>query len=375
MRIALVHDDFVQAGGAESLFVTIASIWPDAPIYTSLVDWKKLPVTIDRNRVRPSFIQKIPFATKLYKLLLPLYPLAFESFNFDDFDLVISSTTRFAKSVITKPKTIHICYLNSLPRFLWGRQVQKNYLKSPVVFLVRPFLIWLKRWDIVASSRVDFYIANSENVAKKIKKIYSRRSDVIHPFADTQFFRPAKIHNWELKSQNYFLVVTRLVKWKKIEIAIKAACNLGINLKIVGEGPDRSRLKGLVRDDKAGDIEFLGRVTREQLREHYQNCQALIITQEEDFGIAAVEAQACCRSVIAYAYGGQREIVREGKTGLFFDSQNAQSLQDAIKAFFRVKWSVSACRENALRFSKEKFIRELERYVSQVSEVSEVLRA
>src|SRR3989304_7069492 len=155
-KIALVHDDFVQSGGAESLFATIASIWPDAPIYTSLVDWKKIPATISRNRVRPSFMQKIPFATRFYRTLLPLYPLAFESFNFDEFDLVISSTTRFAKSIITKPGTIHICYINSLPRFLWSEQIQQDYLPPIAMLILKPFLAWLKRWDIATSYRPDY---------------------------------------------------------------------------------------------------------------------------------------------------------------------------------------------------------------------------
>ena len=372
MKVALVHDDFVQAGGAESLFATIASIWPKAPIYTSFVDWKKLPSTINRDRIRPSWMQKIPFAAKLYKALLPLYPLAFESFNFNEFDLVISSTTRFAKSIITQPRTMHICYMNSIPRFLYGRKAQADYLPIMLRLIFKPILIWLKRWDKVSSCRPDLFVANSANISKKIKKFYERESEVIYPFVDLNFFQVAKVHNWELKSQNYFLVVTRLVKWKKIDIAIKAISNMGKSLKIVGEGPDRSRLKRLVRDDRTGDIEFLGRVTREQLRELYQNCQALIVTQEEDFGIAAVEAQACGIPVIAYRQSGVSETVEDGRTGILFDNQSAQALQDAIGRLSRVKWKIQVCRKNATRFSKKHFIEELERYVSQVSEVPQV---
>src|SRR3989339_1404504 len=169
-KIALVHDDFIQAGGAESLFATIASIWPKAPIYTSLVNWGKLPSTINRDRIRPSWMQKIPFAAKLYKALLPLYPLAFESFNFNEFDLVISSTTRFAKSIITQPRTMHICYMNSIPRFLYGRKAQADYLPIMLRLIFKPILIWLKRWDKVSSCRPDLFVANSANISKKIKK-------------------------------------------------------------------------------------------------------------------------------------------------------------------------------------------------------------
>jgi len=383
MKIALVHDDFVQAGGAESLFATIASLWPNAPIYTSLVDWHKLPQSISRDRIRPSFIQKIPFATKFYKVLLPLYPLAFESFNFDDFDVVISSTTRFAKSIITKPKTVHICYINSLPRFLWSEQIQQDYLSSIVRLILKPFLAWLKKWDLASSFRVDHYLANSQNIASQLKQHYTHQGEVIYPFADLNFFKIAKIHNWKLKSQNYYLVVSRLVKWKKIDIAIQAAQALKINLKIVGTGPDEARLKRLashfvipakagiqnhsskswipnqVRDDRGVKIEFLGKVTKEKLRELYQNSRALIVTQQEDFGIAAVEAGACGAPVIGYQASGVSEIIENDKTGILFPSQSPMSIQDAINRQTKVKWTVSACRQIALKYSKDNFVRQL----------------
>ena len=362
-KIALVHDDFIQAGGAESLFATVASLWPSAPIYTSLVDWRKFPATINPQRVQTSWMQKIPFATKFYKALLPLYPLAFESFNFDDFDVVISSTTRFAKSIITKPKTIHICYINSLPRFLWNESIQKEYLSQILRLTLIPFLHWLQKWDLVSSFRVDHYIANSQNIAANLKKHYGYDCKVIYPFADLKFFTPAKIHNWKLKSQNYFLIVSRLVKWKKIDIAIKTALALGINLKIVGIGPDERRLRKLAvsRQPSAvsGQIEFLARVTKEELRALYQNCQALIITSQEDFGISAVEAQACGRPVIAYESSGQKEIIKDGQTGFLFKSQTPQSLQGAIGRLSKVKWEVSTIRKDAQRFSQATFEREL----------------
>lgn len=389
MKIALVHDDFIQAGGAESLFATIASLFPQSPIYTSLVDWHKLPSSINRDRVRTSFIQRIPFAQKFYKLLLPLYPFAFESFNFDDFDLVISSTTRFAKSIITKPNTIHICYINSVPRFLWDEEKRTDYLSPLAGFILKPLTYWLKRWDKAAAARADYFIANSKNVAAGIKTHYGVESQVVYPFADLSFFAPAKRYNWHLKSQNYLLIVTRLVKWKKIDIAIEAVKTMGINLKIVGLGPDEARLKRLstsvipapaspakrgkkagiqildqVENDNADQIEFLGLVTRQQLRQLYQNTQALIITQKEDFGIAAVEAQACGKPIIAYSFGGQQEIIKDSKTGIFFTRQSKDSLKDAIIAASHVKWGVSTCRRNALRFSKSNFIKSFKKIIN-----------
>lgn len=368
MKVALIHDDFVQVGGAESLFATIASLFPQAPIYTSQVDWNKLPSSISRDRIRTSFIQKIPFAQKFYKLLLPFYPLAFESFDFSEYDLVISSTTRFAKSAITKPGTVHICYINSLPRFLWSRQARKDYLPLSLAILARPILNWLQRWDKAAAARVDFYIANSGNVVSQVKTHYGVKSQIVYPFADLSFFAPAKRYNWHLKSQNYFLIVSRLVKWKKIDIAIEAAKEVGINLKIVGSGPDEARLKKLAfsvqRSASSNQIEFLGRVTRQELRDLYQNAHALVVTQEEDFGIAAVEAQACGKPVIAYSFGGQQEIIKDGKTGIFFTEQSKGPLKDAIIAASRVKWGVSACRRNALRFSKSNFIKSYKKIIN-----------
>ena len=360
MKICLVHDDFIQAGGAESLFATIAQIYPDAPIYTSLVDWQKLPQSIDRSRVKISFMQKIPFAKYFFKVLLPLYPLAFESFDFTDFDLVISSTTRFAKAIITKPQTLHISYVNSTPRFLWDKKIQEDYLPSRLRLLLSPFLAWLKRWDKVASARADAYIANSQNIKNRIDATYHYPSIIVYPFANTIFFTPAKIHNWSLRKQSYFLIVTRLVKWKKIEIAIKAAKDLNINLKIIGIGPDEARLKKLAANlSTKNNIEFLGKITVEDLRDLYRNCQALIVTQEEDFGIAAVEVQACGRPAVVLASSGARETILPGETGLIFQKQDVQSLKDAIKSISKVKWNVSQIRRNALRYSKAVFVKSL----------------
>lgn len=366
-KVALVHDDFNQSGGAESLFATIASIYPNAPIYTSLVNWQKLPKSIRSERIITSYIQKIPFARKFYKALLPLYPLAFENFNLDGYDLVISSTTRFAKGIITKPQTVHISYVNSLPRFLWDQEISREYLPKILRILLKPYLSWLKIWDKVSSSRVDFYIANSQNVARQINKIYGLNSQVIYPFANSAFFKPAKIHNWQLKSQNYYLVVTRLVKWKKVDLAIYAAISQNFTLFIIGDGPDKKRLQKIVQKGK--NIKFLGKVTKGQLRQYYRNCQALIVTQEEDFGIAAIEAQSCGKPVIAYKKGGLVEIVVDGKTGTFYNNQDQAELKDAIKRASQVKWSEAQIRKNALNFSRSSFVKSLKDTANQYAKV------
>ncbi|MCR4324932.1 MAG: glycosyltransferase [Candidatus Curtissbacteria bacterium] len=363
-KVALVHDDFIQKGGAESLFATIAIIWPEAPIYTSLVNWKKIPKSIEKKRVKTSFLQKIPFAIKLYKGFLPLFPFAFESFNFSKYDIVISSTTRFAKGIVTGPNTVHVCYINSTPRFLWDKKATNQYLPEWLMFLATPVTNQLKKWDKAASSRVDFYIANSHNVQHNIKRIYGHESEVIYPFADLDYFKLPKVHNWELKSKDYYLIVARLVKWKRVDIAIKAALTLNANLIIVGTGPDEKRLKKLAGGNPK--IEFIGRVNRKRLRELYQNAQALIMTQKEDFGISAVEAQACGTPVIAYKHGGQAEIIIDKESGVFFEKQTRDSLQDAILAHSKVKWTRPKIRKNSLRFSREVFVSKIKKQVESV---------
>lgn len=373
-KVVLVHDDFCQKGGAESLFAEIAQIFPDAPIYTSLVSWSKLPANIDKGRVHTSFLQKIPFAAKFFKILLPLYPLAFESFDFSNFDVVISSTTRFAKGIITKPPAVHICYINSTPRFLWHETSKEHYYPKWLEPFAKPILTWLKRWDMAASSRPDVYLANSQNIRWDIKKIYGREAEVVYPFADTDFFTPSKDYQQSTinnQQSSYYLVVSRLSKWKRVDLAIKACATLGKNLIIVGAGPDQPFLKKLAQSSKLSifnsqlsTISFLGHVSREKLRELYQNAQALIVTQEEDFGISAVEAQACGIPVIAYNRGGQTETIIEGKTGLFFEDQSKKSLEDAISRASEVKWNLSACRNNSLRFSQANFVKSLKENVS-----------
>lgn len=389
-KVALVHDDMVQSGGAEKLFEAIAEIYPKAPIYTSLADRSKvLQSLISSNEERPrqrlrkdaprlhtSFIQKIPFAQKLYKILLPLYPLAFESFNFDKYDVVISSTTRFAKAIITKPQTVHICYINSVPRFLWDDKALSNYLPYILRLIVKPYFAWLKKWDLVASSRPDFYIANSRNIADSVKKIYGRESKVVYPLVDTDYFVPAKEKPQDLgphlakpdrtASSAYFLIVTRLVKWKKIEIAIHSVKESDQKLIIVGDGSDRNRLEKIAKSNP--NIFFAGKIPNSQLKLYYQFAKALIVTQEEDFGISTLEAQACGAPVIAYQKGGQMEIVIDGKTGIFFPEQTAKSLKRALERFSRVKWDKSACRKNSLRFTKERFVNEFEALVLEYAE-------
>jgi glycosyltransferase involved in cell wall biosynthesis len=355
MKIALVHDELIQWGGAERLLLAMHKIWPDAPIYTSIYAPENLPKEFRKIDVRTSFMQKLPFSRALRRQYFFLYPIAFESFDFSGFDVVLSSSTRFAHGIITKPATLHICYSNSPTRFLWETE---EYLEgekiSPIgkIFLA-PFLSYLRVWDQTAVQRPDFWIANSKNVAEKLKKFYRKDSTVIYPGVDLKRFQqPAtrdqkKAGSWSLET-GYFLIVSRLLAWKRIELAIKACNKLKLSLKIAGQGPDYARLKSLANSSK---VEFLEKVSEEELISLYKNCKALIVTQEEDFGITAVEAQAAGVPVIAYKGGGAKETIIEGKTGLFFFPQDAGALEKTIVQFDKIKIEPQECIKSACKFS------------------------
>lgn len=332
MKVALVHDDFMQWGGAERLVLDLGQLFPEAPIYTIYYNEKVLPAVFPKERLRSSFLQKIKF---IYRPLFFLHPLIFESFDFSAYDLVITSTTRFAKSIITKPGTIHICYCNTPPRFLWSfsdyfeskdiNWVFKNILKV----LMAPLISYLRIQDQAAAQRVDYFIANSNNIANRITKYYGRESKVIYPFVELDRFDDEKVQETKQIGQPYYLIVSRLSGHKRIDIAIDAFNKNGLCLKIIGIGPEAGKYQKMAKKN----IEFLGRLSDQEVVHYLKNCEAFIYPQEEDFGITALEAQACGRPVIAFAKGGALETVVEGKTGLFFQEQTSDSLSRAIGDF------------------------------------------
>lgn len=373
MRLAIVHDELIQWGGAERLVLAMHNIWPDAPIYTSIYSPDQLPEEFKKIKIRTSFMQNLPFSKYLRRQYFFLYPLAFESFDFSEFDVVLSSSTRFAHGIITKPKTLHICYSNSPSRFLWetvSYLEQEGIGKVGRMFLA-PFLSYLRVWDQTAVQRPDFWIANSKNVAQKLKKFYRKDSIVIYPGVDLERFtvhssqfttKKQKITvNSEPTTNSYFLVVSRLLSWKRIELAVSVANQLKFVLKIVGIGPDYGRLKRLAN----ANVEFLGQVSEEDLVSLYKNCKALIVTQEEDFGITAIEAQAAGKPVIAYAGGGAKETIVESKTGLFFSPQEPDALKEAIVQFDKIKIKPQDCIINAQKFSLSAFQEQLKEFVEK----------
>lgn len=355
MRIALVHDDLIQWGGAEKVLTAISEVFPDAPIYTALADFKNplIEKNFRNKKIVTSFLQKFPLSKRLYKPMMPLYPIAFEQFDFTNFDLVISQTTRFAKSIITKPGTTHVCYIHTPPRFLWNFNEDKNpYLKNPL-------FNWLRRFDLVSSERVDVWFSGSENCQLRVKEIYGKDSKVLYPFVDTEKLNPQKSF-----SGDYYLIISRLNKYKKANIAIDAFKNNGRKLKIVGIGPELNN----IRNSASVNIEVLGKVTDELLESLLSGCKGLIITAEEDFGMTSIEAQSFGKGVIAYGEGGVLETIIPGKTGNYFTDQTPESLNNALETFESLKINSVDCFANAQKFSKEKFKERLQKLVGAVTE-------
>lgn len=323
MRVAIVHDDLVQWGGAERVLSGLCEIYPDAPIFTSLFDRnnEELLARFGSKKIITSFLQKIPGWKSLYKVLLPFYPIAFEQFDFTNYDLVISHTTRFAKSVITKPETVHICYCHTPPRFLWHLAGENDY------GILELLMTKLRIYDQVSAHRVDFFIAGSENAKRRIKKVYGASSKVVYPFVDLDRFK-----NIETFDAGYFVVIGRPNKYKRFDLAQKACEELKVELKIASGG-----------------------FSDEMVVQVLAGCSALIIPGIEDFGLTSLEAQALGKPVVAFGEGGALETVIDGKTGILFKFQTVDSLVEAIKRVISKKIDSRSCRENANRFSKEHF--------------------
>lgn len=355
MKTALVYDWINKWGGAERILLALHEIFPKAPLYTAVYDAENAPWA-EVFDIKTSFLQKMPPARKNHEYFLPFLPFAFESFNFDSCDLVVSLSSSFAKSIITKPQTVHINYCLTPTRYLWsGYQdyFSADWQKTASSIFVSRF----KKWDKIASSRPDFYIAISKNVQQRIKNYYQRDSEVVYPPVEfsVKEKEPAR------KIENFFLIAARLVKYKKIDMAVKAFRQLDHQLVIIGEGREEQRLKRLA----GRNIFFLRHLTEGELSWYYRHCWALIMPQEEDFGMSAVEAQLKGKPVIAYKGGGALETVIEGKTGMFFYPQTVEDLKKAVRNFQRKKYKSQDCIANAERFTKGRFKSEFTKLISE----------
>lgn len=354
MKVALVYDRVNKWGGAERVLLALHEIWPDAPLYTAVYDPAGAPWAKD-FKVVPSFLNRLPFAKKNHEKLALLMPLAFESFSFEGYDLVISVTSEAAKGIITKPETRHFCYCLTPTRYLWSGYEQ--YFDSAFRRLIgAPAVKYLRQWDLVAARRPDAMIAISDCVRRRIRKYYGRAAKVIYPPVDLERFKQGAKSGPEssppIKVQdNYFLIVSRLVPYKRVDLAVRAFNKLGIPLKIIGTGGEAEKLK-----KTAGpNIEFLGALTDREVLGYYRSCQAVVFPGEEDFGLVPLEAQACGRPVIALKAGGALETVVEGKTGRFFWPQTTDALVSVVKECLSQRFSVKDCRQNSQRFGQKLF--------------------
>jgi len=356
MKVALLHDHLNQFGGGERVLMAFHQLFPDAPVYTLVHDAKKTRGEFKQLSIKTSFIQKLPLGKSHFKWYLPWMPVAVENFDLSEYDLVLSSCSALIKGVITKTTTLHICYCHTPTRYLWSdtHQYTAELNQPALVKKLLPFYLKkLRVWDRLAAERVDFYLANSRFVRQRIKKYYNRESQVINPPVETGHFQIAP------DIGDYFLIVSRLRPYKRVDLAIEAFNNLKMPLKIIGTGEEEKRLKKMA----GPNIEFLGNLPDQEVREYYSRCRAFINPQEEDFGITPVEAMASGRPVIAYRSGGALESVVEGKTGTFFDEQNWADLADAVVRFKPENFNPQEIREHAHNFDLANFKGQISQFI------------
>ena len=356
MKVALVHDYLAQDGGAERVLKAFHEIWPTAPIFVLFHDKERLPYFKDKD-IRQSFVAKLPMGKKKYQWYLPWMPLATERLNLHEFDVVLSSTSAFAKGVLTRPDTLHISYCHTPTRYLWTdtHEYIEDLKHNKLIKMFLPRLIHkLRLWDKMSVDRVDHFIANSGTVKKRIHKYYRRDSDVIYPPVDINtFFVSHEIGD-------YFVGGGRLVSYKRFDLLIKAFNRLGWPLKIYGTGPQMEELKQMAKSN----IQFLGRISDEEKARLLSKARAFIHPQVEDLGITPIEAMAAGRPVIAYPVGGVTETVIPGQTGVWFREQSWESLLNTLIHFNHENWDSGVIREHAHRYNVNSFKERIERYVN-----------
>jgi glycosyltransferase involved in cell wall biosynthesis len=357
--LAIVHDYLIQMGGAERVVGVMAEAFPSAGIFTSVTDTRRLLPQFSGRRITNSWLNAVPGAKKHFKKLFMMYPAAFWSLKPVDADVTWISSSGYSKWIRLGQKTTSICYCHTPPRFFWEPD---DYLNDEITnralrAVVRVALLHLQRLDYQRSQKMDFFIANSRCVQERIRRYYHRESEVIYPPVDVQRFCVTE------KVDDYYLVISRLVGYKRLDRAVGAFNALKQCLLIVGDGPDRKRLESLA----GPTISFLGRLSDEEVKRYLERCRGLIFPGREDFGIAPVEAQACGKPVIALAAGGALETVIPDATGVLFSEPTEECLAQAVKRAETIKWSPARIRENADRFNKERFIEETEKFITRVT--------
>jgi len=369
LRVAIVHYWFVRQRGGERVLEVLAGMFPQADIFTMVLDPSSLPPSLRARRFTTSFLQRIPGITRHYKKFLPLFPLALEQFKLDEYDLVISSESGAAKGVLTRPHTCHICYCHTPMRYVWDMYHQYR-ASAPGGALGRALYSvvanYVRQWDYAAAARVDYYVASSHNAAFRIAKYYRREAEVIHP--------PVNVSAFSLGTnpEDFYLVVSPLVAYKRVDLAISACNLLKRRLVVIGEGEMRRALEKIAGPTTI----FLGYQPDARVREYYQRCRAFIFPNEEDIGLTPIEAQACGRPVIAFARGGALETVMggfpadsyvpESSTGVFFPEQSAESLAEAVRFFEsnETRFSPAFIRRHAERFDVSRFKAEMRAFIN-----------
>lgn len=354
MRVAILHDYLNQFGGAERVLETLLELFPNADLYTLLYDEGKTKGLFKGRVTKTSFLD-LPFVRNHHRAFIPLMPFAAQFLHTKNnpYDLVISSSAGYGKGIGVKGRC-HVCYCHSPLRYAWEIDYLKNLPFSPGPLSrgsLRPIARWLARWDHRTAQNVNLFVANSDYIARKIRAYYGRDSLVVHPSVDTKKFHyEPKTPN--LKPKSYYLMVGRMLYYKRFDLGIRAFNTLRKPLLVIGAGPEMEKLKALAHSPF---ITFLSNVSDEELRQHYARAKALLFPQIEDFGLVAAEAQACGCPVIAYGKGGTPEIVRDRKTGLLFHEQSPEALAKTVCEFETMRWNRSAIARNAQRFSKETF--------------------
>jgi len=358
MKIALVHDYLTQLGGAEKVLENFQWVFKKSPIFVLIYDKKKTGHIFSHSKIHTSWLQNLPFSTVKYQWYLMAMPIAQEAYKLDEFDVILSSASSFAKGVRIGDSILHICYCHTPTRYLWHDT--QNYVRelgyNEFVKKIIPFFLKrLRNWDFMAAQKVDRFIANSCVVKARIKKYYKRDAQVIYPPVETDKFYIAR------KLGDYYLTGGRLVSYKRYDLAVRTFNKLGIKLKVFGVGPESKKLRKMA----GKNIEFLGEVSDKKKAELYSQCLAFIHPQTEDFGITAVEAMAAGRPVIAYDDGGARETIIPGRTGEFFNEQSWESLSDIVVNFDENKYSPKLIKEHAEKFSQARFRKEIFAYVQK----------
>jgi len=352
-RVALVHDFLLDLRGAERVFAAICDQWPEADLFTAVYDEDGTEGRFAGRRMHTSFLQRVRPTARTFRPLLPLYPHAVESFDLRDYEIVISSSSAWAHGVLVDPGAVHVCYCHNPFRYAWTEREPTLAARNPLVRpLLRVLLNRWRQWDWIAAQRVDRYVANSHTTAQRIARYLGREASILHPAVEIDRFSPGRVGE-------HYLVVAELMAHKRIDVAVRAFNRLGRRLIVVGDGPESRKLRRMA----GPTVRFLGRIPDARVAELLRSSRALVVTATEEFGIAAVEAQASGRPVVAFGAGGVLETVDAGRTGVFYERNDPLALAEAVAAFDPLAVDPADCVASARRFNPARFQRELARIV------------